>query len=105
MAIITGIGQGAKHGILAKNAEGLLKLRKTQFVVFDKTGTLTEGKPTVVDIHTVADDEKTCLSLLASLESLSSHPIAHAIVTYAKHKNTTLHEVKDFSNLAGIGIA
>lgn len=49
MAIITGVGHGAKNGILAKNAQGLLELRKTNIVVFDKTGTITEGKPMLVE--------------------------------------------------------
>ena len=51
MAIVTGVGHGAKNGILTKNADGILQLRKTNMVVFDKTGTITEGKPTLIEIQ------------------------------------------------------
>lgn len=101
MAIITGVGHGAKNGILAKNAQGLLELRKTNIVVFDKTGTITEGKPRLVEGTEVSP---THMMLLASLEALSSHPIAHAISEYATEKNIILETVTDFQNLAGAGI-
>lgn len=99
MAIITGIGHGAKNGILAKNAEGLLKLRKSTLIVFDKTGTITQGKPSLVE-----SSNPEYLSLLWSLEKHSSHPIAHAIVEYNKKENIEFQEVKNFKNLNGIGI-
>lgn len=99
MAIITGVGHGAKNGILAKNAQGLLELRKTKYVIFDKTGTLTEGKPTLTDIHTLSGDQQNNVEILVSLESLSSHPIAHALTIYGQQKNISLKEVEDFKNL------
>lgn len=101
MAIITGVGHGARNGILAKNAQGLLELRKTNIVVFDKTGTITEGKPMLVE---GTDASQTHMMLLASLEALSSHPIAHAISEYADKHNIILESVSDFENLAGAGI-
>src|SRR3990170_126099 len=87
-AIIVGVGKGAKEGILIKDAATLEKLYKVNTVVVDKTGTLTRGKPTLVDIQNLSnqkDDE--LVSILASLEKKSEHPIAHAIVSYAKEKN------------------
>lgn len=104
MAIITGVGHGAKNGILAKNAQGLLELRKTKYVIFDKTGTLTEGKPTLTDIHTLSGDQQNNVEILVSLESLSSHPIAHALTIYGQQKNISLKEVEDFKNLEWVGI-
>jgi len=50
------VGHGAKNGILTKNADGILQLRKTNIVVFDKTGTITEGKPTLVEIQELSED-------------------------------------------------
>lgn len=104
MAIITGVGHGAKNGVLAKNAEWLLKLRKTKTVVFDKTGTITEGKPQLVEQHSVQGDATHNLQVLASLEWLSSHPIAHAISEYAKQKSITKQEIEDFHNIEGVGV-
>ncbi len=104
MAIITGIGHGAKKGILAKNAEWLLKLRKSTIIVFDKTGTITEWKPELVEMAS-QDQTTNHISILASLENLSSHPIAHAITQYAKKNNIWLQEVSDFKNLEGIGVS
>lgn len=101
MAVITGIWQWAKNGILAKNAEWLLKLRKTQIVIFDKTGTITEGKPELVEMST---SDENIISILASLESLSSHPIAQAIVSYAKHNSIGIDEVQDYKNLEWVGV-
>jgi len=78
-----------------------LKLRKSKLVVFDKTGTLTEGKPKLIDIE---QDSDYSLSILASLESLSSHPIAHAITEYAKEHNIALIDIHEFRNIEGVGI-
>ncbi len=104
MAIITGMGHGAKNWILAKNAQWLLKLRKSTIVVFDKTGTITEWKPNLVEI--VSQDKTTNhLSILASLESLSSHPIAHAITEYAKRNNISLQKVEDFKNIEWVWVS
>ena len=79
-AIMVGTGLGATHGILIKNGEALQTTHKVKAVVFDKTGTVTYGKPCVTDI---VGDQRT-LSLCASAESVSTHPIANAIVSYAK---------------------
>ncbi|PIP66934.1 MAG: heavy metal translocating P-type ATPase [Parcubacteria group bacterium CG11_big_fil_rev_8_21_14_0_20_41_14] len=104
-AIIVGVGKGAKEGILIKDAATLEKLHKVNTVVVDKTGTLTRGKPTLVDIQNLSnqkDDE--LVSILASLEKKSEHPIAHAIVNYAQEKNILLSETSDFEGIQGKGL-
>lgn len=104
-AIIVGVGKGAKEGILIKDAATLEKLHKVNTVVVDKTGTITKGKPTLVDIQNLSnlkDDE--LVSILASLEKKSEHPIAHAIVNYAQEKNISLPGTSDFEVIQGRGL-
>lgn len=104
-AIIVGVGKGAKEGILIKDAASLEKLHKVNTVVVDKTGTLTRGKPTLVDIQNLSsltDDE--LVSILASLEKKSEHPIAHAIVSYAQEKNISTYDVSGFEGIQGKGL-
>lgn len=105
-AIMVGTGVGAKRGILIKNGEALEKGKKIDVVVFDKTGTLTEGKPNLTDI-VVCDPQyskEEVLRLSASLEKMSEHPLAHAVVTAAQEKRLPLADVQNFENLAGRGI-
>lgn len=99
-AIIVGVGKGAKEGILIKDASVLEKLHKVDTVIVDKTGTITIGKPMVVDIEL----SPAFISVLASLEKKSEHPIAHAIIAYAEEKNIQLESVADFENKEGKGI-
>lgn len=104
-AIIVGVGKGAKEGILIKDAATLEKLHKVNTVVVDKTGTITKGKPTLVDIQNLSnlkDDE--FISIVASLEKKSEHPIAHAIVNYAQEKNIALSDVSGFEGIQGKGL-
>jgi Cu2+-exporting ATPase/Cu+-exporting ATPase len=104
-AIIVGVGKGAKEGILIKDAATLEKLHKVNTVVVDKTGTITKGKPTLVNIQNLSslkDDQ--LVTILASLEKQSEHPIAHAIVSYAQEKNITLPDVSGFEGIQGKGL-
>ncbi len=104
-AIIIGVGKGAKEGILIKDATSLEMLHKVNVVVVDKTGTITKGKPELTSIQSLSsqsEDEIVCL--LAALESKSEHPIAHAVVNYAKEKMITLKEVTEFVAIKGKGI-
>ncbi|MEO8637304.1 MAG: heavy metal translocating P-type ATPase [Candidatus Taylorbacteria bacterium] len=104
-AIIVGVGKGAKEGILIKDAATLEKLHKVDTVIVDKTGTITIGKPTLVDIQNLSDQKnEELVSILASLEKKSEHPIAHAIVNYAKEKNIPIRDVSNFESLPGKGI-
>lgn len=105
-AIMVGTGLGAKRGILIKSGEALEKGKKVDIVIFDKTGTLTEGKPKVTDTVPCAEDGaiENLLFWSASLEKLSEHPLAQAVVNAAKEKNLALQEVHEFENLAGRGV-
>lgn len=105
MSIMVGVGQGAKHGVLIKNAEALERMEKVDTLVVDKTGTLTEGRPKLTRIVAAkgfAEDD--ILALAASLESGSEHPLANAIIMAAKEKNLTLAAVSDFDAPTGKGV-
>lgn len=104
-AIIVGVGKGAKEGILIKDAATLEKLHKVDTVVVDKTGTITKGKPTLVDIQNLSHlKDEEVISIIASLEAKSEHPIAHAIINYAKEKKLSIPEISNFSIQKGKGI-
>lgn len=104
-AVIVGVGKAASEGILIKNAESLERLQKVNTVVLDKTGTITKGQPEVTDIITDnKNSEDEVLSLLASLEVHSEHPLAQAIVSAAEEKGLRLDEATDFSALEGKGV-
>lgn len=104
-AIIVGVGKGAKEGILIKDAATLEKLHKVDTVVVDKTGTITRGKPELVGVQIFSDlSQKEVISIIASLESKSEHPIAHAITEHAKKKNIDLVSVKGFESIKGKGL-
>lgn len=100
-ALMVGTGRSAKMGILLKNGTVLQEIQKVQTVVFDKTGTLTEGKPVVTD---VIGDESEVLSLAASLEDVSQHPLAQAIVNRASELGISLYPVENFQALHGKGV-
>lgn len=105
-AIIVGVGKGAREGILVKDAATLEKLHKVNVVVMDKTGTLTKGKPELISLKNFSDkSDEEIIAVLASLENKSEHPIAHAIVSYAKEKNIPLLPVEQFEMIKGKGIA
>jgi P-type Cu+ transporter len=104
-AIIVGVGKGAKEGILIKDAATLQKLHKVNVVVVDKTGTITKGKPTLIDIQNFSNfKDVDLITILASLEKKSEHPIAHAIVNYAQEKNINLEDVSNFEGIEGKGL-
>ncbi len=104
-AIIVGVGKGAKEGILVKDAATLEKLHKVDTVIVDKTGTITIGKPTLVDIENLSDlKNEELISILATLEKKSEHPIAHAIVNYAQEKNIGVADVSNFEGIQGKGL-
>ena len=105
MSIMVGVGRGAQLGVLVKNAEALERLEKVTTLVVDKTGTLTEGKPKLADVLPGDGfDEEEFLSLAASLEQNSEHPLAAAIVLGAKDQSLTLDEVKDFRSVTAGGV-
>jgi Cu+-exporting ATPase len=105
MSIMVGVGRGAAVGVLIKNAEALERLERIDTLVIDKTGTLTEGKPRVVAILPGPGiDEATVLSVSASLERSSEHPLAAAIVACARERALTLSETSQFDSITGKGV-
>jgi len=105
MSIMVGTGRGASAGILIKNAEALEIMEKIDTLVVDKTGTLTEGKPKLTSVYTVNDFiEQDVLRFAASLEKVSEHPLATAIVKGVEEKGLTLMQVEEFDSLTGQGV-
>lgn len=105
MSIMVGVGRGAQSGVLIKNAEALERFEKIDTLVIDKTGTLTEGRPRVTAIRPVAGlDEKELLTLAASLERASEHPLAQAIMEAASASGLTLRAATDFDAPVGRGV-
>ena len=104
-AIIVGVGKGAKEGILIKDAATLEKLHKVDTIVVDKTGTITKGKPELVGLtnHSSRSDAE-IITILASLERKSEHPIAQAITQYAKKNGNTEKAVQEFEAIKGKGL-
>lgn len=103
VAIMVGTGRGANIGVLFKNAEALENLHRVDTVVFDKTGTLTVGKPAVTDVISSSVSANELMRIAASLEKMSEHPFAKAIVDEAH--NLELYEVSDFRTLPGQGVS
>ena len=105
MSIMVGVGKGASAGVLIKNAEALERFEKIDTLVVDKTGTLTEGKPRVVAVIPAEGfDETTILSLGASLERGSEHPLAAAIVAAATERGIKTDPVSEFRSMTGKGV-
>lgn len=106
MSIMVATGRGAMEGVLFKNAEAIEVLRKVTTLVVDKTGTLTEGKPKLVTVFSTPSglSESDFLSLVASLEKGSEHPLAAAIVNGAKERGAPLQETSDFESVTGKGV-
>ena len=104
-AIMVGTGLGATNGILIRSGEALEHTHKTQIAVLDKTGTLTEGKPTVTEVLAVGMDKSKLIRLAAIAENVSDHPLAHAVVEYARAKGAEITEKPEgFENISGMGI-
>jgi Cu+-exporting ATPase len=104
MAIMVGVGRGARAGVLIKNAEALEILEKVDTLVVDKTGTLTEGKPQLLGITVAPNDHGEYLRLAASLEQASEHPLARAIVEAAQKQGLSLSQPQEFLSITGKGI-
>ncbi|CDF78619.1 lead, cadmium, zinc and mercury transporting ATP ase; Copper-translocating P-type ATPase [Formosa agariphila KMM 3901] len=106
MSVMVGIGKGAQNGVLIKNAEALERLNTVDTLIIDKTGTITEGKPSVESVASVSKsiDDSKVLQYIASLNTLSEHPLAEATVKYAKSKSVELLKVTDFNAISGQGV-
>jgi Cu+-exporting ATPase len=105
MSIMVGVGKGAQHGVLIRDAEALERMEKVDTLVLDKTGTLTEGRPKVVHIEpTQGFSKDDVLQKLASVERASEHPLAMAIVNAAQEAKLNLSAVTDFDSPVGKGV-
>ncbi|NDV45316.1 heavy metal translocating P-type ATPase [Flagellimonas sediminis] len=105
-AIMVGIGKGAEHNILIKDAESLELGYKVNAIVLDKTGTITEGKPVVTNM-VFADhvtDQKALEQILYAVEAQSEHPLAEAVVSFLKDRKVNPVEISDFNSLTGKGV-
>lgn len=103
--IIVAVGKGARNGILIKDAASLERLHKVDTVMLDKTGTITIGRPDVIDVHTASGMiENDLMSITASLESKSEHPIAQAIIRYVDNKVIPFQAVSEFLVMQGKGL-
>lgn len=104
VAIMVGTGKGAENGILIKSGEALETAHAIDTVVMDKTGTITEGRPRVTDIWVRKGTENQLLTLAASMERGSEHPLAEAIMNYARDHHMVPHAVTNFKAIFGRGI-
>ena len=104
MSVMVGVGKGAQSGVLIKNAEALENMNKVNVLITDKTGTITEGKPSVEKVFSTTNQENDLLQNIASLNQYSEHPLAQAVVNFAKAKKVSLSEVKDFEAISGKGV-
>ena len=105
MAVMVGMGRGARAGVLVRNAEALERLEKVDTLVVDKTGTLTEGRPALAHVLALAPfDEEELLRLAAGLEQASEHPLAAAIVGGARARSLTIPRAAGFESLPGEGV-
>lgn len=104
-AVTVGTGRGAEHGIIIRDAASLEEAGKINTIIFDKTGTLTKGEPAVNDIVSFSElKNEEILSLSASLEKYSEHPIAKAIAAKGRDAQTDFLEVKNFRAIPGMGV-
>ncbi len=106
MSIMTATGRGAQAGVLIKDAEALERFSTVDTLIVDKTGTLTEGKPVLTDVVAAGGfDEAKVLSLAASLETGSEHPLAEAIVDGARERGASVEKAEEFDSVTGKGVA
>jgi Cd2+/Zn2+-exporting ATPase len=104
VSIVSGLTAMAKRGVLVKGGTFLEALGKIKAIALDKTGTITEGKPRVLDVVTLgSEDESRFLTIAASIEKLSSHPLAKAVMEYAEQKGIKTESATDFKTIAGKG--
>ena len=106
MSIMVGTGRGAEAGVLIRDAEALELMEKVTTIVVDKTGTLTEGKPRLVSVEPLSGfDERTLLFLAASVEAVSEHPLAAAVIAAARERGIEAAPVTGFVSATGLGVS
>ena len=107
ISIMVATGRGAQMGVLVKNGTALELAGRLDVLVFDKTGTLTEGKPRLLAAESFDPlfDEERILGYAASLEGVSEHPLALAVMSAAEERNLHLYPVSDFASVSGLGVS
>lgn len=105
ISVMVGIGKGAEYGILIRHAEALQQAGQLTTIVLDKTGTITQGQPQVTDIFPAENyDTKQLMTLAASLEAVSEHPLAEAIIKASKDHGGSIQQVSHFEAITGLGV-
>lgn len=105
MSIMVGVGKGARQGVLIKNAEAIEKMAKLDVLITDKTGTITEGKPSVEQVVPAEGiEENEIITLISSLNQYSEHPLATAVMDFAKSKGIAPEKADDFDAVTGKGV-
>ena len=105
ISIMVAVGKAAERGILIRNGDALQLARSVDTVVFDKTGTVTQGRPFLTDVVSIDGiSEKELLSLSATAETGSEHPLAKAVVEAAETRGIDLADMSEFETLPGLGI-
>jgi heavy metal translocating P-type ATPase len=106
MSVMVGVGKGAQNGVLIKNAQALEQMDDIDTLIIDKTGTITEGKPSVEKMvpYESSFSEETIIEFIASLNSMSEHPLAEATVDFAKKKQISLKRSSNFESVTGMGV-
>ena len=105
ISVMVATGRGAREGVLFRDAGAIEALAQVDTLLLDKTGTLTQGKPQLTAILSESADTDRLLQLVASVEKLSEHPLAHALVSAARDKQLPLLDCDDFNTLPGLGIS
>lgn len=105
ISVMVGIGKGAEFGILIRHADALQQAGQLTTIVLDKTGTITQGQPQVTDILPATDNHTNeLMTLAASIEAVSEHPLADAVIKAHKQNNGSILQVKNFEAITGIGV-
>ncbi|OOF03437.1 copper-translocating P-type ATPase [Salinivibrio sp. MA607] len=104
LSVTAAVGRAAEVGVLIRDADALQTAAKLHTLVFDKTGTLTRGQPEVTHVNAIHGDQERLMAIAASLEQHSEHPLAQAIVGYAKQQTLALPTSNDFNSESGKGI-
>lgn len=105
MSIMVGSGHMAREGVLVKDASAIEEMNKVELLIIDKTGTITEGKPGLQEYASAGElDDEEVLMIAASLDTHSEHPVAEAIVQYAREKRISLQTVENFESVTGKGV-
>lgn len=104
MSIMVGVGKGAQSGVLIKNAEALEQMNKVNVLITDKTGTITEGKPSVEKVVSIDYPELELIQHIASLNQYSEHPLAQAVLNFARSKKIMVPASNNFEAITGMGV-